>query len=69
MAFDAKRVTAFDDGVTDRWYWPPIQSRVSGTKFDITQNGVPEYFYYAFGNPQRTLRPNYDRRTEFPNLP
>lgn len=68
MAFDAKRVTAFNDGVTDRWYWPPIQL-VSGIMSDITRTGVPEVFYYAFGNPQRTLRPNYDRHTEYPNLP
>lgn len=67
MATDAKRVSGFNDGVTDRWYYPaPLDARA---RVNATATGDREVLYYALGNPQRTLRPNYDRRTEYPNLP
>lgn len=67
MATDAKRVTGFNDGVTDRWYYPPaLDARV---RINASVGGEYEGLYYALGNPQRTLRPNYDRHTEYPNLP
>lgn len=67
MSIVAKRPTGFDDGVTDRWYIPPAVFFGSAAQLVV---GTDEpAFYYALGNPQRTLRPNYDRRTEYPNLP
>lgn len=67
MAIDATRISGFNDGVTDRWYIPPTS--VQHTRINVTAAGEVEALYYALGNPQRTLRPNYDRHTEFPNLP
>ena len=66
MSIVAKRPTGFDDGVTDRWYIPPAVLFGKAAQVVI---GEYEGLYYALGNPQRTLRPNYDRRTEYPNLP
>lgn len=67
MPVDAKRASGFDDGATDRWYYPaPLDVRM---RVNVTATGDSEALYYALGNPQRTLRPNYDRRTEYPNLP
>lgn len=67
MATNAKRVSGFDDGTTDRWYYPPtLGDRV---RISVTATGDSEVFYYSFGNPRRTTYPLNDRRTEYPNLP
>ena len=65
MSVVARRFTSNNDGVTDTW------DEARGTQFPVMTTVVPqaEFLYYALGTPQRTLRPNYDRHTEFPNLP
>ena len=69
---DAKVPTKNDDGVTTAFYFEQSTAPFAGTFSEgrnLTDVLLPEAFYYALGNPQRTLRPNYDRRTEYPNLP
>jgi hypothetical protein len=63
---DAKRPTGFDDGVTDRWYFPPPAVSFAGGRFDI---GELQSLYYALGNPRRTTHPLNDRKTTYPDLP
>jgi len=65
---DALRPTPNSDGVTDRWYETPAGNVVLIRDLDQRAD-FNEFLYYALGTPQRTLRPNYDRHTEFPNLP
>ena len=60
------RLTPNSDGVTDIWY----ESRGTlSASIGPTVRADEPIFYYALGSPQRTLRPNYDRRTEYPTLP
>ena len=67
MAINATRVSGFDDGVTDRWYFPPTS--VQHRRINVTAAGEVEALYYAFGNPRRTTHPLNDRFTTYPDLP
>lgn len=71
MLTDSRRPTGFNDGVTDRWYFPPVRAFAIGEGQALLATGDANgtHLYYAFGNPRRTTHPLNDRFTTYPDLP